>query len=259
MYLFSLLASTSSYTPNAWECVENKAVNAFDASLASKKADMSFDTDSFEMKIDNCCTRSMSHCIRDFLVGSMKPVRNSTVKGYGGSNTSITHQGIISWTIQDDNGSAQTLLIPNLFYVPLSTIRLLSPQHMAQQMNDHFPTRRGTWCATYDDAISLQWDQRRHTKTVKLDPKSSNVGTIWSVPGYQAHDHFCSNMAKLDDNWDNTPQCYEVNLDESKMDEVNGEHVEHKGSVTEYGEKQLVSGSQQFELMDQQPRKNRRS
>jgi hypothetical protein len=108
MYLCSLLARKSSYSPDVWGCSKQNTVDAFDASLAGRKSNMSFDTDSFAIKIDNCCTRSMSFCKRDFLVGSMKPVRNLTVKGYGGSSTSITHQGTISWTIQDDNGLTNT-------------------------------------------------------------------------------------------------------------------------------------------------------
>jgi hypothetical protein len=175
----------------------------------------------------------MSYCKRDFVVGSMKPVQSLVVKGYGGSSTNITHQGTIRWTIQDDNGLSQTLIIPNSFYVPSSTIRLLSPQHMAQQMNDHFPQRRGTWCATYDDAISLHWNQIKHTKTVKLDPESSNVGTIWSLPGYRSHDRFCAKMALLVNDWNGDPQCYEVNLEEEELGEERESPIEHKGSVTE--------------------------
>jgi hypothetical protein len=256
MCICSLLTRTSSYTPKRRYTphgpdTNNTIANAIDASSSGRKAEMLFDTESFPIKIDNCCTRTMSHRKRDFVVGSMKPVQNLTVKGYGGSNTSITHHGTISWTIQDDNGTSQTLLIPNSFYVPSSTIRLLSPQHMAQQMkqmNDHFPMRRGTWCAMYDDAITLQWNQRKYTKRVKVDPESSNVGTIWSVPGYQAHNRFCVNMATLVDDWNGIPQCYKVNLEESEINNSNNDIIEHKGSVTEHGEEQVTTHSNDFRI-----------
>jgi hypothetical protein len=51
------------------------------------------------------------------------------------------------------------------------------------------------WCATYDDSICLQWNQRLHSITVPLDPKSSNVGTIWTVTGYSKHHRFCNKLS----------------------------------------------------------------
>jgi Reverse transcriptase (RNA-dependent DNA polymerase)/GAG-pre-integrase domain len=245
MYLCSLLAATSSYSQGYSNQSYSKAkqVNAYDSSTNCGKSEMQFDTDSFAIKIDNCCTRSMSHCKRDFIPGSLRPVRNLAVKGYGGSSTNITHQGTISWTIQDDTGTSQTLNIPNSFYVPSATIRLLSPQHMAQQMREHYPNKRGTWCATYDDSISLHWNQRKHTKTVKLDPKSSNVGTIWSVPGYHAHNRFCARMALSVENWNGEAQCYEVNLDEESILDT---HVENKGIEIEPGEEHHTNRTDTF-------------
>jgi hypothetical protein len=101
MYLCSLLTHTSNLSPSTWKLRHGKQIaeaemSALDTSLSRRKGDMVFDTDSFAIKIDNCCTRSMSHCKRDFVVGTLRPVRSLVVKGYGGSTTNITHQGTIS-------------------------------------------------------------------------------------------------------------------------------------------------------------------
>jgi hypothetical protein len=147
----------------------------------------SFDTDSKPIKIDNCSTRTMSGCRNDFITDTLIQVQNKSVRGYAGTCTPITHQGTIHWRVADDNGTTRDIIIPNSYYVPTSTTRLLSPQHLAQQMKDNYPMKRGTWCATYEDSICLQWNQRTHSITVPLDPNSSNVGTIWTVPGYSRY------------------------------------------------------------------------
>jgi hypothetical protein len=81
-------------------------------------------------------------------------------------------------------GNTQVLVIPNSFLVPAGTSRLLSPQHWAQEIQDHYPKKHGTRCVTNGDSVILEWDQRKYSKTITLDPEGTNVGTIWSKPGY---------------------------------------------------------------------------
>jgi GAG-pre-integrase domain len=243
MMLCSLLSTTSKRLSHP-----NADTISFQSLSSHRKQAMGFDTDSVPIKIDNCCTRTMSFCKRDFISGTMKPVRNLTVRGYGGTSTIITHKGTIEWKIQDDEGTTQTLTIPNSYYVPTSSNRLLSPQHMAQQMNDHYPVKRGTWCATYDDAICLQWNQRQHTKTVQLDPKSSNVGTIWTIPGYRAHHKFYATMWRTIQTWDKQPECNEVDLTEEQFEDPIPSTHEEKGSICEPGETEHRCSTTEFQL-----------
>jgi hypothetical protein len=97
--------------------------------------------------------------------------------------TQITQTGTIKLKIYDDDGVIHDILIPNSYYVPMGQSRLLSPQHWAQQANDTFPFRHGTWCATYNDCIICYWNQQKHKVTVRLDPGCSNVGTIDNASG----------------------------------------------------------------------------
>ena len=103
-----------------------------------------FDTDSFPIKIDNCCSRTLTFNKKDFLPGTLQPVQNRQVTGYSGTPVTITHKGTIQWLVLDDQDKVQEIRIPNSYYVPNSTNRLLSPQHFAQQAKDHFPSKRGT-------------------------------------------------------------------------------------------------------------------
>jgi GAG-pre-integrase domain len=203
---------------------------------------MCFDTDSRSIKIDNCSSRSMSFSRSDFIMGTLQPDHNMKVTGYAGTRTPITHRGTIRWYIADDNGETQVITIPNSFFVPTSIARLLSPQHFAQLTKDNYPMRRGTWCATYDDCIRLQWKQRTCTVTARLVPNSSNVATIWTTPGYKKYVTYCARA--LDTDVDET--CYEVSLDNDEpladthtsSDKHNGEEeqgmsVQHQGNPKE--------------------------
>ena len=48
--------------------------------------------------------------------------------------------------------------------------------------NDYIIEKRGTRSITYDDELVLEWNQRKHSKSVPLD-KITNKFTIHSSPG----------------------------------------------------------------------------
>jgi hypothetical protein len=143
-----------------------------------------FGTDSFQVKVDNCASRTMSCSRHDFIPGTMRKVSLKGVRGFGNTVTPITHIGTIRWKIYDNDGRLHNIDIPNSYYVPGGSTRLLSPQHWAQQVNDVHPIRHGTWCATHHDSIICYWDQQRYQLTVPVDPKTNNVGTIYTASGF---------------------------------------------------------------------------
>ena len=71
--------------------------------------------------------------------------------------------------------------------------RILSPQHFAKQMQDHKPHAEGTGCTTTSMAIVLFWDQRKFTKTVKLDPKL-NIAMTNRAPGMKHYKAYLMNQ-----------------------------------------------------------------
>jgi hypothetical protein len=70
--------------------------------------------------------------------------------------------------------------------------------HVAQAIPDNFPRRRGTRCVTVDDAVILQWGQRKFTKTVPLD-KGQNVAIMRSGAGFSKFVAFCHAMEPIVD------------------------------------------------------------
>jgi len=152
-----------------------------------------FDSDSYAIRVDNCCSKCITNRLEDFETPPQQ-VFSTTVKGIGG-RIHCTHKGTIVWNIEDDQGRIHKLRIPGSFYTREAPSRLLSPQHWAQTANDNKPQRHGTWCATYDDSIVLEWRQRQYRRTIKLDP-GTNVATIYTAPGYRRANIVCNAMVR---------------------------------------------------------------
>jgi hypothetical protein len=155
----------------------------------------SCDTDSFPIKIDNCCTQSMSGYKDDFIESTFKRISGMHVVGFGQTRSTITHSGTVQWSIYDDNGMLHTFYIPNVFYIPGCGVRLLSPQHWAQETKDISPKPDGTWCATFHDRVELRWSQQKYIKTIHISPKDNNIATMWSAGNSKRYSTF-DKMAK---------------------------------------------------------------
>ena len=149
-----------------------------------------FDTDSVPIRVDNCASRCLSSNIDDFIDAPRK-IHHRVVKGIGSNRIRDIYEATMQLRIEDDQGIEHDIIIPNAYYVPDARCRLLSPQHWSQEAKDNRPSRDGTWCATYSDRIVLYWKQRKYQRTIPLDPDETNVGTIYTAPGYKKHIAFC--------------------------------------------------------------------
>jgi hypothetical protein len=148
-----------------------------------------YDTDSFDIYVDNCASRSITNDLRDFVD---TPVPSNT-RIYGTNGVSDgTLMGTVRWSIEDDDGQVHDIVIPNTVYSKGNRNKLLSPQHWSQEVRDRYPIRNGTWCATLDDRIILFWKQQRYKRTAFLLPESTNVGVIRSAPGVRKYVKACS-------------------------------------------------------------------
>lgn len=100
-------------------------------------------------------------------------------------------KGTAKWTIDDDEGVAHTFLIPDTYYNQAAPYRLLSPQHLAQVLNDNEPSMNGTTCMTLADEVVLEWNQRSCRRTVPLN-SSNNVALLRSSAGFEKFQAFCT-------------------------------------------------------------------
>ena len=103
--------------------------------------------------------------------------------------------GTLRWHWADDAGKRHTFEIPKSYYVPSCELRLLSPQHWAQTRNAG--DRETTRCITSSTNVYLRWTQGEENfeLTLPLNKRGSNVGTLYSHPGYNKYDIFCQAAA----------------------------------------------------------------
>ena len=103
-----------------------------------------FDSFLFMIRVENYALICMSNNGRHF--SNFRTIEHCKVNGVGGF-LSVKGVEIIFWWIEDDKGVSNTIKIKCALYVPSLPIFFLCAQHWIQQANDHFPSKRGTWCA----------------------------------------------------------------------------------------------------------------
>jgi hypothetical protein len=154
------------------------------------RRDLGYDSDSFWMAVDNCCSSCISNCIADF-VGPLQTVI-AGVKGISGTQVIATKKGVLRWRIADNEGRIHTFLLKDSYYHETSPYRLLSPQHLAQVCYDD---ERGTGASTFRDAVELHWDHNKFRRTIPLN--ESNIAIMRSAPGYDSFRVFASAVEEL--------------------------------------------------------------
>ena len=137
-----------------------------------------FDSDSYLLMIDNCCSKCVTNCCTDF-VGTPTPVR-AQISGVGGP-IPVLLKGTVKWKIEDDTGRVHIFRIPGTFYAPKAPFRMLSPQHWSKEINRGWIGTKGAWCTIYEDRVTLCWDNNLYVRNVKLDP-ATNLATLLTAP-----------------------------------------------------------------------------
>ena len=150
---------------------------------------LSFNTDSYEIGVDNRSSYTMTNNPNDF-VGPIKITRNNFVRGIGGL-VKVDGIGTVEWNVVDDNGTNHKINIPGTMLVKSISTRLLSPQHWAQISNDNYPIPDGTRCITMGNKLMLEWNQRKYSKTIPIS-QSNNCFTFTSTSGISKYEKLIS-------------------------------------------------------------------
>ena len=149
-----------------------------------------FDSDAQALMLDDGASACITNDKEDF-IEPPKQV-DMKVKGIKG-HANATHRGTIKWHIEDDQGLVHVMIIRGAYLIPDAPTRILSPQHLAQQADDHYPREEGTGAVTTSKNITLFWTQRRYIKTVPLDTKT-NVGLTTTAAGARSFRAFCATI-----------------------------------------------------------------
>jgi hypothetical protein len=98
-----------------------------------------YDSDSFLIAVDNCCSKSITNQMADF-IGQPEKVFIE-VRGIG-RKVNATWKGTVRWKIEDNDGQVHTIELPGTYYHGESPYRLISPQHRSQVAKDNHRTHQ---------------------------------------------------------------------------------------------------------------------
>ena len=182
-----------SLDPSEKDLLGNVALACPAKQITMQERIVRFDTDAKQIGVDNRCSACISPYIDDF-IGPLEDT-NKTIKGFAGARMDNPKMGTPHWQWADDSGKRHTFEIPNSYYVPSCELRLLSPQHWAQTRNP--VDRETTRCITSSVNVYLRWTHgdENYELTLPLNKRGSNVGTLYSHPGYNKYDLFCQAAA----------------------------------------------------------------
>jgi hypothetical protein len=158
--------------------------------------EMVFDAQTYLIAIDTGCSFCITNDDRHF-VGDVETVEMK-VNGIGGKQVVANKKGTVRWSYLNDDGCVYDHYIPNTYYNKASPYCLLSPQHVAQMANDHYPNRDGTCITTYADTLVMMWDQGKQQRTVAVDP-STNIFLMRSAPAFEKFHAFNSTIEAIDE------------------------------------------------------------
>jgi hypothetical protein len=144
----------------------------FSASKDDVDSPIRYNSDSFQIAIDNCTTSCFTNSMEDFNGTPRKT--NTRITGIGTATS--TYVGTVEWLIVDNSGQRHVLRIPNTQFQAGLPFRLLCPQHVAQAAKDPQTT-----CLTLMDKVIFVWGGGKWKRTLPLH-KSTNVGIMWSAP-----------------------------------------------------------------------------
>ena len=180
---WAMYAISAARTASTFECRVTQAGGR------ATRHQASFDSDSYDIMVDNCCSYSITNNLSDYI----KPptTANVQVRGYAGATTDANKVGTVKWSIEDDTGAVHDLILPGTYYSPKAEHRMLSPQHWCQIANDHKPIKNGTVCVTQADSVILKWGQLKHTRTIPLT-RTTNIGVLKSAPGTDKYNALCA-------------------------------------------------------------------
>ena len=159
-----------------------------------------FDSDSHVLMLDDGALACITNCKEDFI----EPPKciDQKVKGIKG-HTNATHRRTLKWYLEDNTGLVHVMIIQGAYLIPDAVTRILSLQHLARQVEDHYPKEEGTGSLTTSKNITLFWSQRQFVKTVPLDPRT-NVGLTTTAAGTRSYHTFCAMI--------NTDETKEANI-----------------------------------------------
>lgn len=193
--------------------------------------DPEFDSDSFQVGVDNHASFCMTNDTNDF-IGDIKVI-DCSISGV--KLAKATMKGTVRWTIEDDEGGPHSMVIHNVHYCSTLPYRLISPQHLAKEYGDI----SGTGETTTGDTCTLFWCNRRYRRTLVLRARHANVPMMRTRAGYE---HFMNKCDDKPNSFIKIPKCFTSTIQENQAAIPNNIITDEENSD---GEESVQAESQQ--------------
>jgi hypothetical protein len=184
----SISQSVRSYKPHAHSLHRlSKQRTAMQSLQANREAPRHafFDTDSYEVLIDNGCSNHVwnrKDAFIEYHPLTAAEKRSEIITGIAG-HTIPDGKGTIKLNIEDDEGQTHNMIIEGVRHLPKCPINLLVPQQFCQQR-----VREGDFaahCDTRHDGLLLEWTGETGDLASKfISLSASNVGIVRTAPGF---------------------------------------------------------------------------
>ena len=185
-----------------------------DKSQEANQLSNELDSDSQSLMIDDGASACITNHKADFVDEPLKISRKvKEIKGHARA----MHRGAVQWMIEEDDGLVHALMIQGAYLVPEVTTKIMSQQHLVQQMHGNSPNSEGMGSIMTSKSVTLFWNQQKYYKTVPLDPKLNGGMTI-TAPGTKSHKCFRSKIVKPDTNQVNIFKAHVIPPEEDEDD-----------------------------------------
>ena len=136
--------------------IYNRLIAYAFAARASGTDGISFDSDSFDIAMDNCASHTMTFCASDFITPII-PADISYITGAGGS-VPIQGMGDVEYFVTDGDGTNHLITIKNALFVPGLPFRLLAISQLAKQI-EKVENSEGTGIFSFGWHSKFKWNK----------------------------------------------------------------------------------------------------
>jgi hypothetical protein len=127
-----------------------------------------YDTGSALIGIDMLSSYTCTNSMQDFMSRTYSPEWTESITGLGGTKQETTGIGTVRWLIRDNNGALHEFILPNIQFIPNNPICILSPQCLAEDLQDEY--HKGTGEMMTVGKMVLFWEGRRYKRTICHHP-----------------------------------------------------------------------------------------
>jgi hypothetical protein len=164
-------------------------IHALSSDSLMDDKEITWDSDSIPVVIDNSANTHIWNCLDHFVPGSLKYFDDDDDVGVltiGKDSSRPLGIGTVVITIREDTGTMTDVTLIDCLYFPTSPVNIISVTALAKQLDD----LDGTWITTRWRTSTFSWNSERHR--VSITHPSSQLPVLQVNLGISRFESFCS-------------------------------------------------------------------